>query len=394
MKADPLTLLARVNPWLLDGLIAGAMLVEIELEAGLDTTVPNSHRVTTALAAIAFVLPVMVRRRWPAGALIACATVALLQAPLDGNLLVGTTGTLLPPLLLAYTAGTQFDLRRGLAATLSAVTLLAAGVFVSSTKPEPGSGSLTQDLMGICALTIALWLLGHLASVHARRTRAFTALAARVTSQRAEREQAALAQQRMRISHELQDIIAQNVGAIVLQAGAAREMVRRDPGAARESIRAVEQVGREALADLRSALGLLLRGGDEPRAMAPSPRLINLEALVQDARQRGLLCELSSNADLSPDLPAGIDLVGYRVVEAALLAATEHGSRRVTITIGYRRGQLEVEVRSDGPVLPRDELLAGVTERVALYHGTLQVLLDSDRGWVLRALVPALASAR
>jgi len=378
----------RLDPRLIDGLLAAAMLIEIELEAWLDTTVPNSHRALTAVAAIFYVAPVLMRRRWPALALLACTAAALIQAPLAGYLLVGTTGTLLPPLTLAYTVGRQLDLRRGLSALAVAVGMFAAGVAVSNSVTGTDSWSgLAQDLIGACALPAALWLLGRLAAIHAARTSAFAALGEKVAHQRTERENRAVAEQRVRIGRELQDIIAQNVSAIVLQAGAVRELIHTDPQRARDSIFAVEQAGREALTDLRRTLGLL-RPDDAPRSLAPVPRLSHIDALLRAGLVHGLTCELRRVGNPTDDLAPGIDLLAYRIVEAVLAAAVDHGTSTAEVTISNRLGRLEIDIHGDTPIPAEDDRVVATADRVALYRGTLKVLASSEDGFTIRARLP------
>src|SRR5207244_9582159 len=101
----------------------------------------------------------------------------------------------------------------------------------------------------------------------------------------------------------------------VLQPGGANRLLREGPGRARESIRAVEHTGRETLADLRRLVGML-RKDDDPRALAPQPGLDELAALMRSTEESGLICELQGEGE-RVELTPGVDLVAYRVVEAA-----------------------------------------------------------------------------
>jgi signal transduction histidine kinase len=377
----------RLEPIVADGLLALALLVEIELEAWLDTVVPASHRPITAVAAVLYVAPVVFRRRWPGAALVGCAAVAAVQASLAGNILEGTTGTLLPPLILAYTAGSRLELRWGLRVLAIAGMLLGVGVVVSGAVPEPHKdGSLSADLIGACMLPAVLWLIGRLARERARRTAAFAELAVRVEHEREDRERAAVIHERFRIGHELQDIVAQNVSAIIIQAGGVRQLIASDPPGARDAILTVELAAREALADLRRTLGLL-RTDDDPRALAPQPGLAQLGTLLRSVQERGLACELLRRGE-SAQPATGIDLLGYRVIEAALRAAVEHGSQRAQITVGHASTRLELEVRGDRMITNLEEELSALSERIALYDGTLRVLPADEAGFALQALLP------
>jgi len=94
------------------------------------------------------------------------------------------------------------------------------------------------------------------------------ATVAPMRSRRSARERAAIANERLTIGRELQDIIAHSVSVMVVQAGGARRSLQSEPDRAREAILNVEQTGREALAEMRRLLGLL-RKDDDPQALSP-----------------------------------------------------------------------------------------------------------------------------
>jgi signal transduction histidine kinase len=383
--------LRRLPPQLVDGLIALAMLVEIELEAWLDTVVPANHRLGASFAAVLLVAPVMVRRRWPAGALVACAAVAgVLEGPPAGNVFNGMTGVILPVVLLAFNAGARLDLRRGLTAAVAAAALIATGALWATAGPSPGY-SLGSELVSAIALPLPFWLFGRMWRERNRRLAAFGELVARLDRERERQERMAGAEERMRIGRELHDIIAQNVSAIIIQAGGARQLIDADRGRATEAILAVERAGREALADLRRALGLL-RDDDDPRELAPRPGLARLGALLDAARGRGLDCALGTVGEPA-GLTTGVDLLGYRLIEAALLAPD--GDRRPTdVTVDYGQGRLEIEIRGRGSVAGLDRQLHDVSERIALYDGRLTIRAVNANSFAIIARLPREAPAR
>lgn len=383
MRAAPWRMTGRGGARL-DQLLSVALITVLELESWLAHDIPRSHRLVTTVAIFAFTAPVAVRRRWPLGALVFACAVALLQTFLGGRLSVGDS-VLLPPVVLAYGAGTWLGLRRSVdALALGLATFLP---FVLLSKPRAASaGSVATDVIFVTLLLAAPWFVGRLARERARRAVAFGALAAQAAAERDERERAAIAQERSRIGGELQDIIAHNVSAMVVQAGGARRLLHTEPERARESILTVEQIGRETLADLRRLLGML-RKEDDPRALAPQPGLAELEKLVASTRATGLECELSEDGKRL-DLTPGIDLVAYRVIETTLQTAVRGGgSQRARVTIRYRPERLELEISGDGQI-DLDTKMAGVAERVALYDGDLQKLPDPISGFAVRARLP------
>ena len=193
----------------------------------------------------------------------------------------------------------------------------------------------------------------------------------------------------MTIGRELQDIIAHSVSVMVVQAGGARRLLGVEPDRARESILNVERTGRETLAEMRRLLGLLRKDAD-PRALAPQPGLDQLDELVSTLADLGLRCELDSDSE-AVELTPGIDLVGYRVLEAALTRAAEGGCTAAAIRVRCAPGWLELEVNGDRPVLEPLAGLASVRERVDLYGGRL--IVDAAAHFRLRCELPLEATA-
>jgi signal transduction histidine kinase len=156
---------------------------------------------------------------------------------------------------------------------------------------SPGRGSVLSELSFAAVIAVAPWFLGRLERERSRRGRAFAAVAAHAATERAERAEAAIKADRIRIGSELEDVIAHNLSAMVIQAGGARRWPRNDQAQARESILAVERTGRDALADLRRLLGVL-RKEDDPGALAPQPGLDQMPALLDAIGATGRRCRL------------------------------------------------------------------------------------------------------
>ena len=360
-----------------DGVVAAATAIALVLELRSWLTLGGA---VTTTAAVLFAAPVAVRRRWPAGALLFASAVGPIQAALGGHL-SAANGIIVPPVLLAYGAGAWVDLRRGLWATIAAASIFSALVL---TTPTPTSaGDVGSALFFVVLLFAAPWFIARRVHAAGSRTAAFRALAERAAAEGKEREHAAIASERARIGHELQDVIAHSVSAMIIQAGGARRLLRSEPARARDSILTVEQTGREVLADLRGLLGML-RKDDDPRALAPQPGLDQVTALVTSLSSEGLQCELRSEG-VPVALTPGVDLVGYRVVEAALRAAG-NGTRQTSVTVRYHPERLELEIRGDGRIALHE--LDGIGQRVALYDGSLRALPSGDGGFALLARLP------
>ncbi|HEY2771647.1 MAG TPA: histidine kinase [Solirubrobacteraceae bacterium] len=378
------TRIAGIDHARLDALLAIAIIVQLELEIWLVRGIPDSHRPLTAAAAVLVVAPLAVRRRWPAGALVCCSVLATIQAPLGGRISATSgLGLILVLVLLAYSTGAWLDLRRGALAVILAAAAFSGFVFRASGSP----GNAT-DLFFVSLLFAAPWFAGRLTRERTRRAAAFRELAAQAATEREERERAAIAEERVRIGRELQDIIAHNVNAMVIQAGGARQLLRTDPERARATILNVEQVGREALGDLRRVLGML-RKDEDPHALAPQPGLDQLAALLDSMSEAGLECNLHLQGE-PVDLTPGVDLVGYRVIEAALRTAAASGCGRVVVTVCYRLGDLELQVQGGDSIPDLEQALRGISDRVALYGGSLRA--TPANGFAVHAHLPLTAA--
>jgi signal transduction histidine kinase len=288
-------------------------------------------------------------------------------------------------MLCSYGAGAWLPPRRSVGAIGLAAGMLCAEQLTEVYVTHVSGGGLS-GFATLMALFLAPWVLGWFVSERHRRADAFSALAAHTVAERAERERAAITQERLAIGRELQDIIAHSVSVMVVQAGGARRLLRDQPDRARESILNVEQTGRETLAEMRRLLGLL-RKDDDPRSLAPQPGLDQLTEFVNTIAQAGLICELRTEGE-PVDLTPGIDLVGYRVIETALERAAASRCRHAEATVRYAPRRLELEVHGDGQLADAGDALRAVSERVELYSGRLDVLDSDPTGFAIRCQLP------
>ena len=367
-------------------MLAIAVIAALELTCWLSPGLSNRDRTVTAIAAVLFAAPIAVRRVWPDAALVFSMAVVTVSTPFGGQLLSNDNAYVIPPLLLAYSAGAGLDVRRSTVALILAVALGWAWAL----HPGPdgstiGEGQTALALFYVTILLVPTWLIGSYVRRHGHRTSAFDELAARAAAEKDSHDAAAIAAERARIGSELQDIIAHSISAMVIQAGSARLLLRTDPDRARDSILTVEETGRQALSDLRGLLGML-RKQDHARALSPQPGLGQVAALIESLRGTGIACEWRTNG-APVDLTPGVDLVAYRVIEAALRAAAERQVRHSSVTVNYGSRDLELEVRADGTIPDLEGTFAPLVDRVDLYRGELRTE-PQPAGFALRARLP------
>ena len=139
--------------------------------------------------------------------------------------------------------------------------------------------------------------------------------------------------ERADIARELHDIVSHNVSVMVVQASAAREVFAAQPAEAAAALRAVEEAGRETMAELRHLLGVLAPAADGSDELAPQPSLSRLSPLIDRVAFAGLPVEVRISGEPRP-LPPGVDLTAYRIIQEALTNALKHGDgSRAEVTV-------------------------------------------------------------
>jgi signal transduction histidine kinase len=201
----------------------------------------------------------------------------------------------------------------------------------------------------------------------------------------------AVLDERVRIARELHDVIAHHVSTMVVQAGAERRLLAGDQAETREVLGTIERVGRSALGEMRRMVGVLRQ--DQADDLTPQPTLADIPELVAQMRAAGLAVELHTSGE-PRELPVGLQLSAYRIVQEALTNAFKHaGSARVLVEVGYTADTLELLVRDDGPDSGAEpgsgHGLVGMRERVAMYGGRIETGRHPDGGFGVRVLLPA-----
>jgi signal transduction histidine kinase len=154
----------------------------------------------------------------------------------------------------------------------------------------------------------------------------------------------------------------------------------------------IERTGRAALAEMRALLGVL--HAEEHSEYAPQPTLRELDALVERARSAGVPVELTVEGERR-ELPAGLDLAAYRVVQEALTNVVKHASGAPTeVTVQYRADAVEVRIADRGAGGTSTRLggsghgLVGMRERVRVYGGELHAGRRRGGGFEVHVRLP------
>jgi signal transduction histidine kinase len=233
---------------------------------------------------------------------------------------------------------------------------------------------------------IAAWLLGDNLRTRRAYLRELEARAERLEREQEESARRAAAEEQARIARELHDVLAHNVSVMVVQAAAANDVFETQPQRAREALQAIERTGRSALTELRRLLGRV-RQTD----YAPQPGLAGLGALVEGVSAAGLPVTLRVEGELG-DLPAGLDLSAYRIVQEALTNAIKHaGASAAEVRVRRTADEVELEVVDDGRGPSgngRGQGLIGMRERASLLGGEVEAGPKPGGGFRVRATLP------
>jgi signal transduction histidine kinase len=285
-------------------------------------------------------------------------------------------------LLAVYNAAAHTSGRRAVIAGALAVALYVADLAMDS------EGIYAEGVIFYALLWGAPWVAGR--AVRRRR------LSERRVEEEKARAETAIVDERARIARELHDVVAHAISVIVLQARGGRRVLEAEPSDAREAFATIERTGHQALEEMRRLLGML-RASDEELALAPQPSLKELDRLVERVQSAGLPVQVVVEGE-PRDLPPGVDLSAYRIVQEALTNALKHaGPARARVLLSYRDDELELEITDDGAGSGdgsgSGHGLIGMRERVSVYGGELQAGRQPGGGYALRARLP-LGSAR
>ena len=342
----------------------------------VDVEIRDPEPLAYGLAAV-YCASVLLCRRWPEPAVATGMLAGLAYAALR------YPNALLPiPMLALYRAATMVPPRRS---RLLLAGSVAVGWLTTTTAPGPTN-------LSVPALIVAAWAMG----TYVGNRRAYTAELEAKNRQleEAQRELAeqAVTEERLRIARELHDVVAHTMSVVAVHAGTGRMVADEDPAAARQALATIEASTRSALLEMRHLLGVLRGSTGDATGRAPAPGLDDLQALVADVANSGVTVEVRIEGERG-DVPPGVDLSAYRIVQEALTNVIKHaGPVRATVVVRYDADGVSVEVDDDGPgpaaAATEGHGLAGMAERVALYDGQLDAGPRPGGGFRVAARLP------
>lgn len=363
------------------------------------------------------------RYRFPYGSIyvVIAALCLTLLSPFPDSLAV----TCYPPVTLAaYHIGRHWTRRarfRGLIlgwVGALAVTVQASLSFLYHWDDIPARIFISLMLGVLCgSIFTVFWFLGDSRRMRELRSEEFEERARRLEYEQEQERRLAAQDERTRIAREMHDIVAHSLSSIISQADGARyaaasartaraqqaeqpgQAQQSEPDIAEQTLELIADTARDSLTQMRSLLGLLRT--DEATTYAPVPALSDVPALVEQSRRAGLPVTFTGiTGTMARTLPQGAELAAYRTVQEALTNALKHSpGAATTVTIHWGEDGLQLRVQNDPvssavaqhiarPVPGSGNGLRGMSERIALYHGTLTYGLQPDGGWLVEAALP------
>ncbi len=235
-----------------------------------------------------------------------------------------------PVVLIATFSAALYARRTELA--IAALPVALAWESLMFTSDYYGGGQGPTDYAIITFFVSGGWVAGWVVRRRAAQTRD-------ALQESAELARSAVNDERAAIARELHDVVAHGVSIIAVQAGAAGELFDQDRERAREHLGAVRTTARETMTELRRLLDVLR---EQDAAYAPLPGLARLGELLDEARASGLEVELVQDV---AELPPGLDLTAYRIVQEALTNVRKHaGSVPTRVALRDVGDEIELEI--------------------------------------------------
>jgi signal transduction histidine kinase len=376
--------------WAVLDAVSALGLLALGVAYSLNAAALVGQRVPALLIQVAAAAAIVLRGSRPFTALPLAALAFAGEALLvDGD--PGSPATIAALLLTTYSAAARAG-RRG--AIVAAVLALGVPAVIALAL----AGADAADVILPVTIVGIPWLAGRAVAAYRRQSAELGVLAQRLARERDARARLAVLDERARLARELHDSVAHAISVMVLQAGAAEQILDSRPERAREAMRAVQDVGRDALEQIGSLLGLLEPADTWP-PRSPRPGLADLQRLLEAVRQAGLPVQLSMIGEPQP-LPPALDEAAYRVVQEALTNTLKHaGAASADVTVRFAGNGVYLDIVDTGvsppPTLTGGHGLSGMRERVALHGGLLRAgPAPGGSGFAVYAFLPCAPAHR
>ncbi|MEV7794949.1 histidine kinase [Streptomyces sp. NPDC087512] len=244
-------------------------------------------------------------------------------------------------------------------------------------------------LSALALLVVSLW--------HIRRDARQEVTAQRTVTAH-ERSRRTLLEERTTIARELHDVVAHHMSVVAIQAEAAPYRVENPPEELERAFATIRENAVAALTELRRVLGVV-RAEDYEAPDAPQPTLADLDALLANVRDAGLTVDKAVTGAVR-ELPPGVELSAYRIVQEALSNTLRHApGASARVELSYVLGGLGLRIVNGripdaGLVKPSPGAGHGITgmrERVSMLNGEMTAGPADDGGYEVAVFLPVTA---
>jgi signal transduction histidine kinase len=267
------------------------------------------------------------------------------------------------------------------------------GILVETVHGQTYGGTNTVPLLFLSALALLV-----VTVLHVRRD-AKQEVTAHQSETAHERSRRTLLEERTTIARELHDVVAHHMSVVAIQAEAAPYRVKNPPPELEQAFVTIRENAVAALTELRRVLGVV-RAEDYEAPDAPQPTLADLDALLANVRDAGLTVDKVVTGAVR-ELPQGVELSAYRIVQEALSNALRHApGAPARVEIGYVLGGLGLRI-VNGPA-PTTSLaksthgaghgITGMRERVTMLDGEMTAGESDDGGYEVAVFLPVPAA--
>jgi signal transduction histidine kinase len=365
------------------GFMAAQLAGAHRLEAGQHPATPLAY-----LLAVLICAPFLTHRKWPLPSLAVCLAALLVYS-------VGRY-TAYPGLsIFALTFGITLHSSRRLA--LVTVIASAVALTVALGVQPPAVRSLSTWIDSELGVVVA-WLAAENLRNRRARWAELNTRAERLERERVAEARRAVTEERLRIARELHDVVAHSMSVIAVQSAVGHHVMDSQPGAAKHALAAIEATSRSALTEMRRLLGVLRQDGEPAGSLVPAPGLADLTPLVAQVQEAGLNVWVQVDGERG-QVPPGVDLSAYRIIQEALTNVIKHAGRATAhVQVSYRPGAVRLDITDDGAggrpaIAPGTPFstghgIIGMRERVAVFGGEFAAGPRPEGGFRVFACLP------
>ncbi|MFF7309641.1 histidine kinase [Streptomyces sp. NPDC008137] len=269
------------------------------------------------------------------------------------------------------------------------LTALYAIVADSGIAPTSMYGSNSGAMLIVSALVLLCVTVRHI------RRDAVQEVTAQQTVTAHERSRRTLLEERTTIARELHDVVAHHMSVVAIQAEAAPYRVENPPPELEKAFATIRENAVAALTELRRVLGVV-RAEDYEAPDAPQPTLADLDGLLANVRDAGLAVDKAVTGAVR-ELPQGVELSAYRIVQEALSNTLRHApGATARVEIGYVLGGLGLRIVNGPPPNPSlikpspgaGHGITGMRERVSMLNGEMTAGRTDDDGYEVAVFLP------